>query len=153
MNYKIIPSALKLPIDIDRLQRTASYYSNGKFFLEIYENGTCVFPPISSENKPFDGKNLLSGLIEKPIDFTVREMDDHNFIVGFSNTIFSIVFNDDFEESKVTISNELAAATNDEFLVGKSGVPEEHLLIGVYARTRLLADIEQQKLLVLLPPK
>jgi hypothetical protein len=153
MNYKIIPFALKLPINIDRLQRTASYYSNGKFFLEIYGNGTCVFPEISSENKPFDGRNLLSALIEKPIDFTVREMDDHNFIVAFSPTIFSIVFNDDFEENKATISTELSATTNDEFLVGKSGVPEEHLLIGLYARTRLLADIKEPKLLVLLSPK
>ena len=141
MTYKKIALALSTPVDTDRIQNTANYYANGKFFIEIYRNGTCIFPPASMQNGAGIGVNLLTELGKNPIDFTVREMDDHNFIVRFTESIFSIVFGDEFIERRDEITQQAAGALDDEVLIGRPGAPQEHLLIGIYARTRLLEDI------------
>jgi hypothetical protein len=141
MTYKKIPLALSVAADVDRIEKTAGYYSDGKFFLEIYKNGTCVFPPVSMENKAESGDKLLAALNERPVDFTVKEMDDHNFVVQFSNSVFAIVFADEFVEHRDEISQQAASLSGDEVVMGRPGAPEEHMLIGLYARTRLLEDI------------
>ena len=147
MSYKIIASALSAPADFDRIEKTANLYADGKFFVEIYKNGTCVFPPVSKENKAESGVKLLIALCEHPIDFTVREMDDHNFVVRFTDSVFSIVFGNEFTERQSEIIQQAASAGGDEVVIGRPGAPQEHLLIGLYARTRLLEDIQRPTLI------
>lgn len=153
MTYKIIPSALSAAVDIDRIEKTAGYYSDGKFFLEIYGSGTCVFPPVSMENKAESGGKLLAALIDHPVDVTVKEMDDHNFVIQFSNAVFAIVFADEFNERRDEISQQAEKAGDDEVVMGGPGAPKEHMLIGLYARTRLLEDIQAPVLVKTMVPK
>ncbi len=152
MTYKIIPSALSAAVDIDRIEKTASYYSDGKFFLEIYGNGSCVFPPVSMENKAESGGKLLAALIDHPVDFTVKEMDDHNFVIQFSNAVFAIVFADEFIERRDEISQQAENTVGDEVVIGRPSAPKEHMLIGLYARTRLLEDIQAPVLMRAMKP-
>jgi hypothetical protein len=147
MTYKTIPLALSVAADVDRIEKTAGYYSDGKFFLEIYKNGTCVFPPVSIENKVESGEKLLAALIEHPVDFTVKEMDDHNFVIKFSDSVFAIVFADEFVERRYEINQQAESTSGDEVVMGRPGAPKEHMLIGLYARTRLLEDIHASVLI------
>lgn len=146
MTYKTIASALSAPADFDRIEKTANHYADGKFFVEIYKNGTCVFPPVSIE-KAESGIKLLTALAEHQIDFIVKEMDDHNFVVRFTESVFSIVFTDEFTERQSEITQQAASAGEDEVLIGRPGAPQEHMLIGLYARTRLLEDIQKPSLI------
>jgi hypothetical protein len=141
MTYKTIALALSIPVDVDRIQRTIVYYANGKFHMEIYENGTCVLPKVLPDGKIESGRRLLIEISEHPIDFFVREMDDHNFVVQFSNFIFSVVFSDEYYKNRNEIIQQARAMITDEVLVTKPDSPPDHLYIGLYARTRLLEDI------------
>lgn len=152
MSYKIIASALSVPVDFERIEKTANHYADGKFFVEIYKNGTCVFPPVSKESKAESGVQLLAALCEHPIDFTVREMDDHNFVVRFTDSVFSIIFGNEFAEHRSEITQQAASAGGDEVVVGRSSAPQEHMLIGLYARTRLLEDIQRPTLIRFIVP-
>jgi hypothetical protein len=90
---------------------------------------------------------LLAALAGHQIDFTVKEMDDHNFVVRFTESVFSIVFTDEFTERQSEITQQAASAGGDEVLIGRPGAPQEHMLIGLYARTRLLEDIQKPALI------
>lgn len=147
MTYKTIASALSVPADFDRIEKTANHYADGKFFVEIYKNGSCIFPPVLMENKAESGIKLLAALAGHQIDFTVKEMDDHNFVVRFTESVFSIVFADEFTERQSEITRQAASAGGDEVLIGRPGAPQEHMLIGLYARTRLLEDIQKPTLI------
>jgi hypothetical protein len=142
MTYKTIPSALDTPADFERIGKTANYYADGKFFIEVYNNGTCVFPRVQPGKDVESGANLLVEVGGRPIDFVVKEMDDHNFVVRFSDAVFSIVFQDEFAEHRGEIVRQAENAGGDEVLMGKPGAPQDHMLIGLYARTRLLADLQ-----------
>jgi hypothetical protein len=152
MTYRTIASALRPPLDLDRIGRTANYYADGKFFIEVYENGTCVFPQIFHEAGEKSGERILAELGERPIDFTVKEMDDHNFVIRFSEAVFSIVFQDEFAARRNEIDAQADSAGVDEVLVGRPEAPAEHLMIGLYARTRLLADLRQPAVATVIKP-
>ncbi|NTZ82547.1 hypothetical protein FCJ61_05905 [Burkholderia metallica] len=141
MTYATVDVALTIPVDHERIQKTASYYTDGKFFLEVYRHGTCVFPRVPKGGQAESGTPMLSSLFNRPIDFTVKEMDDRNFVVRFSDFAFAIVFRDEFERLQPLIERQLTAFAGDEVVFGVDGAPQEHLLVGVYARTRLLADL------------
>jgi hypothetical protein len=142
MKCTVIDSALDFPAEIEKIGKTANYYADGKFFIEIYKNGTCVFPKVPLGKEPESGSSLLTEIGNHPIDFVVKEMDDHNFIVRFSDSVFSIIFQDELAENRAELVEQMKRSSESELLVGKSGAPQDHLLIGVYARTRLLADIQ-----------
>jgi hypothetical protein len=151
MTYKRIASALSVPLDLDRIQDALNYYTDGKFFAEIYKNGTCVFPPVI-EKKVGSGVELLERINAHPIDFIVKEMDDHNFIVRFADSVFLIVFADEFLEHRHEITQQAASAVGDEIVMGAPDAPQDHLLIGLYARTRLLEDLQAPTLLRSITP-
>jgi hypothetical protein len=142
MIYKTIPLALNIATDFARVEKAAHYYSDGKFYVEIYNNGTCVFPHVSIDNKLVSGLEHLTKLCETPIDFTVKEMDDQNYIVRFTESVFSIVFGDQFRDQEVEIVRQAANDVSDEVVIGRHNSPQQHILIGLYARTRLMQDIQ-----------
>jgi len=142
MTYTLLDSALRTPVDFDRIKKIVDHYSDRQFFVEIYSNGTCVFPHVSMGNSVESGIGLLTALCRQPIDFIVKEMDDNNFVVQFTDSVFSVVFRDEFIERRDEISLQAASSTGGEVVLGKPDAPQEHMLIGLYARTRLLADIQ-----------
>jgi hypothetical protein len=142
MDHKTLLTALREPADVDRIAQTANYYGDGKFAVEIYANGTCVFPRVTEDKGVHVRDEQLRHIADGPIDFTVREMDDHNFVVRFSDTVFSIVFQDEWARRREEIAKEIERDQSSEILLGKPNAPKDHLLIGLLARTRLLADIE-----------
>lgn len=152
MTHRTIASALLPPLDIDRIGRAANYYADGKFLIEVYENGTCVFPRIVHEAGEKSGERILAELGEHPLDFTVKEMDDHNFVIRFSESVFSIVFQDEFAARRTEIDAQADNTGVDEMLVGRPGAPTEHLMIGLYARTRLLVDLRQPAVATVIKP-
>lgn len=146
MTYKMVALALSIPVDLDRIQRTAAYYANGKFHAEVYKHGTCVFPSVSPNGKVGSGQRLLVGLGDHPIDFTVKEMDDRNFVVRFNDSVFSIVFGDEYAENRSDLIQQVTDAIADEVIAARPDSPNDHLFIGLYARTRLFEDIKAPEL-------
>jgi len=82
-------------------------------------------------------------LAARHLDFTVTETDDHNFVVRFSESAFAVVFAREFAEAHAEIERHAHIAGAQEVLLGKAAAPREHLLIGLYARTRLLEDLKE----------
>jgi hypothetical protein len=143
---KTIELALIAPIDLERIQQTVVYYSNRKFYAEIYQNGTCVFPPISKSGVVQNGKGRLMELGSRHVDFVVKEMDDHNFVIRFNDYVFSIVFADEYLENRDQIRRHASSSNGDEMVVGALGSVSDHFLIGLYARTRLFEDVREPEL-------
>lgn len=133
------PVALAEPVDIDRLSKTIEYYSNGRFSSVFFENGTCVFPPVDG-NKSDAAKKCLESMAGNN-SFEVREMDDRNFIVKFTEEIFSVVFSDEFQRLKYEVIREINDSESSENIIGKDGGSDCHIYIGIFARTRLLEDV------------
>lgn len=134
------PTAISMPVDIERVRGAASYYTNGKSSVVIFAQGTCVFPPLGA-NAVSHSLSLMKELPAK-LSFVVREMDDRNFVVAFSEKVFAIVFKDDFDAMAAQVAHEIAQSTASEAVLGAPGKPTEHFHMGVVARTRLLKDSE-----------
>jgi len=146
MTHLEIASVKAAKPDIARIVDRVRYYSNGKSAFGVLEHGTCFFPEVG---KRFDEQadRILDEVKAKPLDFTVKEMDDHNFIVSFGEHIFGVVLKDEFEMARSQIEREAVNAMVDERLVGVPGAPADHLLIGLLARTRLLQDLNERRLI------
>jgi hypothetical protein len=146
MSYIDIPSVRGIKPDIERIVDRVRYYSNDKFAFGVYAYGTCFFPEIG---KRFDdeGKKVIETVGGDSIGFTVREMDDRNFVVRFSEYLFAVVLKDEFESIREQIESDVASATVDERLVGRAESPRDHLLIGLLARTRLFQDLNDRRLI------
>ncbi len=140
MNYTQVSAALTCPVDIERVVDRVRYYSNGKFAFGVLSSGTCFF--IGTEGSITEQAKVLLDLVSgAPLDFVVKEMDDHNYIVRFNDKVFSIVFRDEFDLQRKSIEQEITDQVSTEKLISKTGVPPEHLLIGLYGRTRLIRDL------------
>lgn len=153
MNYKMISAAFDFPIDKDRQCSCVRHYSDGKFFAAMYSHGTWVFPG-SDGDRIEDGNRRLAAVGQQSIGFTVREMDDGNFIVGFNDHVFAVVLQEELKALSEKISLEIASFSGEgEQLLGLPNAPREHLYVGLLGRTRLLHDIMQPQILVSLSPK
>ena len=89
---------------------------------------------------------LLDELREPTPRFVVRPMPDRNHVVGFGDHVFAVVFRDDFEQVRTAIQNEASTSRSSELLMDADESSMEHMLIGLYARTRLFADMEQPQI-------
>jgi len=134
------PTALDSSVDIDRLAENVAYYSNGRFYVEIFGHGTCVFPSPHGDREG-EAKDCLRAL-PKNNSFEVREMDDGNFVVKFTEEVFAVVFKDEFQELSEEVYSEINSSTSPEKIAGRSDSPEVHMFIGLFARTRLIGDRE-----------
>jgi hypothetical protein len=137
-------SALVSKIDINLVDDAVNYYSNGRFSSAIFENGTCVLPPVDG-NRNAGAISCLSKIKENQ-RFEVREMDDGNFIVKFSEFIFSVVFLDDYLKNKNQIIKDVLSSTSNEVILGKDNLSNDHIYIGIFARTRMLQDMHDRKI-------
>jgi hypothetical protein len=145
MNYIQTPVSLSSPVDIDRIVDRVRYYSDGKFAFGVLSSGTCFFPA-GGDSLERQVTLLLDLVGGTPLDFVVKEMDDHNFLVRFSDKVFSVVFRDEFEAQREFIKQEVSREKTTEKVIGKPGVSPEHLLIGLYARTRLMRDLATREI-------
>jgi hypothetical protein len=135
------PVAVSDTIDFDRITKTVGYYTNDKVSSVIFKNGSCVFPPLG-DGAVSNSIALLNDLRGK-MNFNVREMDDGNFVVGFGEHVFSIVFSDELERLRDDVVREIDQSSANETIVSRPDVSPEHLLIGIIARTRLIQDIDK----------
>lgn len=140
MTYATVSSALEA-INVEAIERAVSHYTDGKFYVDIYKCGTCVFPLVDERKTPRDSSVQLKNLLSHPLDFVVKEMDDGNFVVRFDEFIFSVVLAQEFAQREAKVEQQLKSYAEDEVVAGARSQPKAHLLIGVFARTRLLEDI------------
>jgi hypothetical protein len=153
MNISVITAAVALasPIDIERLAKTVEFYSNGRFSSVFFEHGTCVFPPVGGV-KAEEAKLCLNKISENQ-PFEVREMDDRNFIVKFTEEIFSVVFRDEFDSLKSEIIRQVNNSNSKENILGTNSNLKDGIYIGIFARTRLIQDKYDLKVASELSPK
>ena len=147
----VSPTALSARVDVSRIEKALTYYSNGKFFVDVFAYGSCVFPNIGEEHVE-ESRRMLAEL-PNDINFEVREMDDHNFIVKFTEHVFSVVFLDEYENMKAEVLRDIERSNVTETILGRKGTPIEHLSIGVVARTRLLEDISGKNYVISVQPR
>jgi hypothetical protein len=152
MKYNMISAALESAIDKDRLADCVRHYSDEKFDAFLYKFGSWVFPSASGD-KLEESNRRLADVGNNRINFDVREMDDGNYVVRFSEKVFTVVLRDEYETLRERIVSEANASAAEEVILGKSGEPSEHLYIGLFGRTRLLRDIGEPEVVEMLSPK
>ncbi len=138
------PVALACPPDIDRVLKAVQHYSDGKPNpVVVFLNGTCVFADAESDIQASARKFLVEAGPASS-DCVVHEMDDGNFLVGFSERVFGVVLRQEFDALRSTIIDELntAAANAEEVILRRPNDPLDHAYIGLFARTRCVRDIE-----------
>ncbi len=89
---------------------------------------------------------LLDELREPTPGFVVRPMADRHYVVGFGEHVLAVVFRDEFEQVRKAIQKEASTSRSTELIRDAEQLPVDDLLIGLYARTRLFADMEQPRI-------
>jgi hypothetical protein len=141
VSHTSLETDLTAIVDLDRIVATASYYTNGRARFGVLSHGTCFFPEVHDHGANAD--SVLDVLASSHLDFVVKEMDDRNYLVGFGEHAFGVVFQ---EETKLLeASPPPIRQAQDEVLATPPASPKGHLLIGLLARTRLLKDIAERR--------
>jgi hypothetical protein len=96
-NPKWNPAA---PVDIPRTVAAFRYYLNGRKMLVVFAHGTCVpvFPESAEPEK--EAMQALHRVFQAHPDFQTLRADDGNYIVGYSDAAFSVVFRDDLDANR-----------------------------------------------------
>ena len=136
-----IPAALATPADLDRVVASMRHYGDGEFAVGVLTYGTCFFPT-PGQSFASELARLFGEMRDKSPDFEVREMDDRNYVVAFGEHVVAVVLRDEFERNRATIQKEASESESPERVLDVGGPPRDHLLIGLYARTRLFADMK-----------
>jgi hypothetical protein len=152
MKYNMNSAAFANAIDRDRLSDCVRRYSDEKFDAFLYKFGSWVFPSTSGD-KLEESNRRLADVGAKQINFEVREMDDGNYIVRFSDKVFTVVLRDEYEKLRDQIVSEASASVSQEVILGKNDAPKDHLYIGLFGRMRLLRDVQEPEVIKMLSPK
>jgi hypothetical protein len=152
MKYNIISVAIDTGIDKGRLVDCVRRYSDEKFHAFLYKFGSWVFPSSSGGNVA-ESNRRLAEVVSRKINFDVREMDDGNYVVRFSEKVFTVVLRDEFERLRERVVLEASSGTSEEFILGKDDSRTEHLYIGLFGRTRLLQDLKEPEVIEMLAPR
>ena|SRR5258708_3375257 len=137
------PAEVESPLLISAL--AASYTSRTRA-LVVYKYGTVVFSDTASARSDEDYGSTLLNVTKSAPDFTVREMDDGNYLVRFKGPVASIVIAQFYFDRMVEFRNSVISGG---FLPGESviagsdtSMPDNHYFIGLYARAKFFADAE-----------
>lgn len=135
-----------VPVDIERTIQTFAYYSDKKKAFAVFQNGTCVLIPDGSSNLESAAKEILNKVYNYHPDFNPQSMDDGNFMVGYSQPAYSIVFKDEFEKNRDYIDqNHLDGVVRAEVLLNANREPnkfDDTGKIGLFARSRMFLDAQ-----------
>ena len=82
--------------ELDKVVEIASYYTNGKHDLAVFEHGTIVVlaKGLSDEDATAVALEALHGVFHAHPDMNPRDMDDGNILVGYKNNVANVVVND-----------------------------------------------------------
>lgn len=114
-------------------------YTKGRGGVTIMGNGTLLFLT-GGDDDVRDAKMALNEA-RFIIDFRVVPLNEGGYMVAFHDAVAVFVGQEEFEERKV----EIAARQNDLRFSGESffppaAEPQQHVLIGLYARGKLQRD-------------
>jgi hypothetical protein len=140
-----IPAALATPADLDRVVASMRRYGDGEFAVGVLTHGTCFFPT-PGQSFVSELARLFGKMRDQSPDFEVREMDDHNYVVAFGEHVVAVVSRDEFQRNRAVILKEARYSESSERILDARDSPRDHLLIGLYARTRLFADMENPQI-------
>ena len=134
----------KTPLNL--MEERCKFYIEGKSGgVSLLENGTWLFTPNGRDNESDVKRAMLEAKFL--IDFNVVEMKLGGYLVGFNHVVAVFVGEEEFKAMKNEIQKrKLDLMFPEEHLLGKEGAPEDHLLIGLYARGKLQRDAYTAKM-------
>ena len=135
-----------IAVDLERTEKTFSYYTDGKETFAILVNGTCIIISSQSKKPKLDAFEILNLIFYNHPDFNTYPMDDGNWIVTYNHPAFSIVFKDEAEKNWEYIEkNHKDGLVAYEALINPSGVVNEFDAIGkiaLFGRARMFMDAQ-----------
>jgi hypothetical protein len=145
-----------LLIDIDLVYEKAKYYTNGKMQFVVFEKGTVAYLPERVDNIEESAKLLLDKVFHFHPDFDTLTMDDENYLVTYSQTVFTVVFKEEVETHWNYIDeNHQDGVCPDEVLLnaqGQTNVFDTLGKIGLFGRTKMFMDAQCPKIIKIFDP-
>ena len=138
-----------VPVDIERTIATFAHYTDRRRVFVVFEHGTCVVVPKTSQDPEGEAKQLLDRVYNFHPDFNPRQMDDGNFLISYSQPAYSVVFADEVAANREYIdANHLDGVVRDEVLLDAAGRPntfDDRGKIGLFGRARMFMDAQAPK--------
>jgi hypothetical protein len=139
----LAPSAL--------VSHQVSKYMENKATFAQFENGTCLMlKPVPNLDEAVQGSLREAKYLP---DFKVYQMEDGDFLVFFANPLLVYVGKEEFVEREPELRRRLDDLKfPGEALATPQGMPETHMLVGLYARGKLQRDTgDPQRYAVIAP--
>ena len=137
------PDAVEDPIAIAKL---AAFYTGRTRAFVVYKSGTIVFSDTTQPRPDGDYDATLLAAVSEPPSFNVQEMREGNFLVRFKGPVTGLVLGDFYDEHREAIRvgvDSGALLPGEEVRAGtESPVPRKHYYVGLYARSKLYADVQ-----------
>ncbi|MGF7041048.1 hypothetical protein [Mucilaginibacter lappiensis] len=138
------------PIDIDRILKTARYYTDDKLQLGIFKYGTVAFFSTRIDDIEEGSKICLDKIYNFHADFKPLTMDDGNYLIEYSQPAFTIVFNDELENHWDYIEkNHQQGVCTDEAILNARGQANVFDRIGkicLFGRAKMFMDAQDPEI-------
>ena len=130
------PQSLVSPGDLEEI---AFELTDGNGNVSILENGTLLFIKKSEDDEVL--AEGLAGDLNQLVNFTVVPVDVGGFLVEFHPSVAVYVGGEEFKSRRAEILDRLSdLCVPGEVFQMSNETPEDHALIGVYARGKLRRD-------------
>lgn len=141
--------------ELEHLLRPLSLYTAGSRAVVIFAHGTAVFSDTAMHVSDEDYKARLRSAVTQAPDFTVRPMEDGNFLIRFRGSVCGLVLADFLAEHREEIVSgiEKGGLLPGELLLqpGTAPTPVDHYYCGLLARAWLYHDAEVSKIVLRSP--
>ena len=132
-------------VDLEKTAERMQFFSDRKLYFVLYENGTCIFMK-QNDRVSVICNAAMDVVAGSPPDFSVRDMKDGNYLVAFKDPVHALVLREEFERDRPLVeANEANLKLPSEALAAPKGTSPAHLLVGLYARARLFADLRDRR--------
>lgn len=135
-----------LPVDLSQVLEKAKYYTDERLQMAVFQFGTVVVFPERVSNIHNSALEVLNKVYFAHPDFNPREMDDGNYVIEYSQPVFTIVFKDEIEKHWSYIDkNHQDGICRDEVLLngnGESNVFDKVGKIGLFGRSKMFMDAQ-----------
>ena len=129
----------KSPVPPEELEGIVRALTNGKGNVSILQNGTLLFVKKSADDEEY-ARDLV-GDFSSLYNFKVVPVDIGGYLVGFHEAVAVFVTESEFRDQREKILSRLGELCFPEEKINmKANAPEDHALIGVYARGKLRRD-------------
>jgi hypothetical protein len=126
-------------IPLEELEKIACHLTDGKGNVTILKNGTLLF--VHSSNNDEENARELSEAFDELYGFEVVPVDIGGYLVGFHEAVAVFVTEKEFQENREEIISRLEQLFfPDEIFQASDNIPQDHALIGMYARGKLRRD-------------